>query len=63
MELMWNMTKPLWVTGKTEIMDSILCVFKGLVGMIEICLYGSILLKDFENRKKGIYICVINAHC
>ena len=36
MEFMYNMTKQLWVTGKTYIMDSSLCVLKGLVGMIYI---------------------------
>ena len=55
MELMFNMTKPLWVTGKTYIMDSSLCVLKGLVGMLDICIYGSLLVKKFINLKTGLY--------
>ena len=62
MELMWNMEKPLWVTGKTSIMDSSLCVLKGLVGMLEIGIFGRVLVKKFRNRKTGIYGYKINAH-
>ena len=51
---MWNMTKPLWVTGNTYIMDSSLCGLKGLVGMIDIVIYGSLLAKKFRNWKTGI---------
>ena len=36
MELMCYMIITLWVTGKTYIMDSILCVLKGLFGMLDI---------------------------
>ena len=36
MALMCDMTKPLWVTVKTYIMDSSLFVLKGLVGIINI---------------------------
>ena len=59
---MWNMKKPLWVTGKTYIMDSSLCVLKGLVGMLDIGIYGSLLVKRFRNLKTGIYGYEINAH-
>ena len=62
MELMFNMTKTLWVTGKTYIMDSILCVFKGLFGMIDIGIYDSLLVKKFRSWKTGIHIYEINAH-
>ena len=51
---MWNMKKPFWVTGNTYIMDSSLCVLKGLVGMLDIGIYGSLLAKKFRNRKTGI---------
>ena len=44
-------------------MDSILCVLKGLVGMLDIGIYGSLLVKNFINWKTGIYRCEINAHC
>ena len=57
------MTKPLWVTGNTYIMDSSLCVLKGLVGMLDISIYGSLLVKKFRNLKTGIYGYEINAHC
>ena len=60
---MWNMTKPLWVTGKTYIMDSSLCVLKGLFGMLDIGIYGSLLVNKFRNLKTGIYGYEINAHC
>ena len=57
------MIKPLWVTGKTYIMDSRLCVLKGLVGMLDIGIYGRLLVKKFRNWKTGIHIYEINAHC
>ena len=60
---MCNMTKPLWVTGKIYILDSSLCVLKGLVGMLDIGIYGSLLAKKFRNWKTGIYGYEINAHC
>ena len=44
-------------------MDSSLCVLKGLVGMIDISVYGSALVKKFRNWKIGIYRYEINAHC
>ena len=47
------MTKPLWVTGNTYIMDSSLYVLKGLVGMLDIGIYGSLLAKKFRNWKTG----------
>ena len=62
MELMCNMTKPLWVTGKTYNMDSSLCVLKGLVGMLDTCMYGSLLVKKFRNWKTVIHIYETNAH-
>ena len=55
MALMYNMTKPLWVTGKTYIMDSSLCVLKGLVGILGIDIYGRFLVKKFRNWKTGIH--------
>ena len=62
MEFMYNMTKQLWVTGKTYIMDSSLCVIKGLVGMIYRGIYGSLLVKKFRNWKTGIHRYETNAH-
>ena len=53
----------MWVTGKTYIMDSSLCMLKGLSGMLDIGIYGSLLVKKFRNRKTGIYGYEINAHC
>ena len=63
MELMFNMTKPLWVTVKTYIVHSSLCVLKGFFGMIYIGIYGRLLVKKFRNWKTGINIYEINAHC
>ena len=60
MTLMCNTKKPLWVTGKTYIMDIILCVLKGLVGMLDIGIYGSLLVKKSRNWKTGIYGYEIN---
>ena len=62
MELMCNMIKPLWVTVKTYIMDSTLCVLKGLFGMLDICIYVSLLVKNLGNWKTGIHRYEINAH-
>ena len=62
MEFICNMTKPLWVTVKTYIMDSSLCVLKGLVGILDIGIYGSLLVKKFINWKPGIYRYEINPH-
>ena len=53
MELMCNMKKTLWVTGKTYIMYSSLYVLKGLVGILVRVIYGILLVKKFrkmENR-------------
>ena len=63
MELMCNMKKPLWVTGNTYIMDISLCVLKGLVGMLDMVIYGSLLVKKFRNWKTDIYDYEINDHC
>ena len=60
---MWNMKKPLWVTGNTYIMESSLCVLKELVGMLDIGIYGSLLVNNFRNLKTGINVYEINAHC
>ena len=49
MGFMCNMTKPLWVTVKTYILDISLCVLKELVGMLDIDIYGSLLVKKFRN--------------
>ena len=57
---MLNMKKPLWVIGNTYIMDSSLCVLKRLVGIIDISIYGSLLVKKFRNRKTGIHRYEIN---
>ena len=62
-EFMCNITKPLWVIGKTYIVESSLCVLKRLVGMIDIVINGSLLVKNFRNRKTGIHIYEINANC
>ena len=48
MEFMCNMIKPLWVIGKTYIIDSSLCVLKGLVDMLDIGIYGSLLVKKLS---------------
>ena len=56
------MTKPLWVIGKTYIIDSSLCVLKRLVGMIDKGIYGSLLVKKFRNWKTGTHRYEINAH-
>ena len=63
MLLMCNMKKSLWVTGKTYIMYIILFVLKVLVGMLDIGIYGSLLVNKFRNWKTGIYEYDINAHC
>ena len=55
MQFMCNMTKPFWVTVKTYIVHSSLCVLKGLIGMIGIGKYGSLLVKKFRNGKTGIH--------
>ena len=60
---MCNMKKSLWVTGKTYIMYIILCVLKGLVGMLDIGIYGRLLVNKFRNWKTDIYEYNINAHC
>ena len=62
MILIWNMKNSLWVTGNTTIMDSSVCVLKGLVGIIGIGIYGSVLVKKFRNRKNVIYGYEIIAH-
>ena len=62
-ELMCNMKKTLWVTGKTYNMDSSFCALKGLVGMLDIDLYGRLLAKKFRNWKTGIYRYETNSHC
>ena len=51
MVLICNMTKPLWETGNTYIMDSCLYVLKRLVGMIDIGIYGRLLVKKFRKWK------------
>ena len=62
MSLMWNTTKPMWVTDKTKIMDSSLYVLKGFVGMLGIVIYGRVLVNKFRKLKTGIYGYEINAH-
>ena len=48
------MKKLLWVTGNTYIMDSNLCVLKGLVRMLDIGIYGRLLEKKLRNWETGI---------
>ena len=50
--------------GKREekIMDSGLCVLKGFVGMLEIGIYGRVLVNKFRNWKTFIYGYEINVH-
>ena len=55
MILIWNTEKSMWVTENTTIMDSSVCVLKGLVAIIGKSIYGSVSVKKFRNRKKGIY--------
>ena len=43
-------------------MESNLCVLKGLVGMLDIGIYGSLLVNNFRNLKTGINGYEINAH-
>ena len=43
-------------------MDSSLCLLKGLVDMLEIGIYGSVLVKKFRNWKTGFYRYEINYH-
>ena len=43
-------------------MEIRLCVLKGLFGMIDIGIYGSLLVKKFRNWKTGIHTYKINAH-
>ena len=52
------MTKTLWVTSNTYIMDSGLCVFNGLVGMLDIGIYGSLLVNKFIKWKTGDNVCL-----
>ena len=60
--LVWRMTKPLWGSGKTVVMDIGLCMFKGLIGMYDIGLYGSAVTKKRRYWPSGIYRNQINAH-
>ena len=61
MEFMCNMKKPLWVTVKIYSLHSSLCVLKLLVGIIDIGIYCSLLVKKFRNWKTGIHRYEINA--
>ena len=49
MALIWRMNKPFWGKGDTVIMDSVLCVLKGFIGMRDIVrvVYGSAVVKKF----------------
>ena len=38
-------------------------MLRGLVDMLDIGIYGSLLAKKFRNLKTGIYGYEINAHC
>ena len=62
MELMWRMTKPLWGTGKTVIIDSGSLVLKGLIGMYNIGVYVNAVAKNHIYCPSGIYVDQTNAH-
>ena len=55
--------EPLWVKVNTTMMDSSLCLLIGFVGMIEIGMYGRVLVKKLRYWKTGIYGYEINVHC
>ena len=48
MALIWRITKPLWVTCKTVIMDCGFCVLKLLIGIYERVLYGNSVVKKYR---------------
>ena len=52
---MYRMTEPLWVTGKMLITYIGFYVLKGLIGMYEIGLYGSAVVKKHIYWSAGIY--------
>ena len=52
--------KPLWVTGKAVIMGSGLCLFRGLIGIFEIGVYGSELVNKCRYCTTKIYTYGIN---
>ena len=54
--------KSFWGTGNTTIMDSSVCVLKGLVGILGIGKYGSVLVKNIRNWKKRYLRICIKAH-
>ena len=56
------MTKPLWVTGQTLIIESGFCVLGGLIGMFGRCKYGIALAKNSIYWPTEIYGDVINYH-
>ena len=62
MLLIWNMNKPLWVTGKTVIIESGFCVLKGFIGMYGRGVYGSAGANKRIYWPSGIYVDQINAH-
>ena len=62
MKLMWRMTKTLWGTGKTVIMESGFCVFKWLVGMYKRGVYDSAVVNKCRYWPSGINGNQINAH-
>ena len=62
MTLMGRMAKPLWEIWKTVIMDSVFCVLEGLIGMYDIGVYGSSLVKKRGYWPSGINGNQINAH-
>ena len=63
MALMQRMTKLLWGIGKIVIMDSGICVIKGLIGMFWRGFYGITLMKKCIYWPTGIYGDETNAHC
>ena len=62
MELMWRMTKPLWGTGKTVIIDSGSLVLKGLIGMYKRRVYGSSVANKIIYWTSGMNGYQINDH-
>ena len=62
MKLMCRMSKSLWLTEKMVIIYSVLCVLKGLIGMYEMTVYGSAVVKKHGYWPSRIYRDQINNH-
>ena len=48
------MTKPVWVKGNTVVMENGFYVFKGLIGVYEMGVYVSTMLKENGYLPSGI---------